>query len=160
VDIQDICTEPVLGMGDKSVDWETSLIYTLYLKFQNHVHILHFQSCIKADRCMQVAHAYNPGTQEVEISRMAVQSHRGQIVHKTLSWKKKKIIKIGLVECLKVKALSSSPSTTKKKKKKPVVCWDQWSQPALRQESFQVPQPKPVILAAREVEIWRIQVWG
>jgi hypothetical protein len=39
--------------------------------------------------------------------------------------KKKPFTKIGLVEWLKVKALSSSPSTTKKKKKFHVVvhCW-------------------------------------
>jgi hypothetical protein len=51
-------------------------------------------------------------TQEAEIRRIVVQSHPGQIVHKTLS-QKKKITKIGLVEWLKVKALSSNPSTTK-----------------------------------------------
>jgi hypothetical protein len=44
-----------------------------------------------------------------------VQSQPRQIVHKTLS--QKLVTKIGLVEWLKVKALSSSPSTAKKEKK-------------------------------------------
>jgi hypothetical protein len=43
-----------------------------------------------------------------------VQSQLGQIVCETLS--RKPFTKIGLVEWLKVKALSSSPSTTKKKR--------------------------------------------
>jgi hypothetical protein len=54
-------------------------------------------------------------TQEAEIRRIAVGSQPGQIVHKTLAQKtlhKKK--KRGLVEWLKVKALSSIPSTEKK----------------------------------------------
>jgi ribosomal protein S21 len=55
-------------------------------------------------------------TQEAEIRRIVVQSQPGQIVHQTLS-RKKSITKIGLVEWLKVKTLTSSPSTTKKKKK-------------------------------------------
>jgi hypothetical protein len=52
-----------------------------------------------------------------EISRIAVESQPRRIVHKPLS----RITlsqKIGLVEWLKVKALSSSPHTTKKKKKR------------------------------------------
>jgi hypothetical protein len=40
-------------------------------------------------------------TQEAEIRRIMVQSQPMQIVHKTLS-QKKKITKKGLVECLKV----------------------------------------------------------
>jgi hypothetical protein len=55
-------------------------------------------------------------TEEAEIRRIAVQSQPGQIVCKTLSRKtlhKKK--KKGLVEWLKVKALSSNPSTAKQK---------------------------------------------
>jgi hypothetical protein len=58
-------------------------------------------------------------TQEAEIRRIAVQSQPRQIFHKILSRKtlsQKK--KIGLVEWLKVNALSSSPSTLKKKKSK------------------------------------------
>jgi hypothetical protein len=52
-------------------------------------------------------------TQETEISRVSVQSQLGKIVHETLF---QKILsqKIGLVECLKVKALSSSPKTENK----------------------------------------------
>jgi hypothetical protein len=46
-------------------------------------------------------------TQEAEIRRIS-----GQIVHE--NYLKKPFTKIGLVECLKVKALSSSPSTVKK----------------------------------------------
>jgi hypothetical protein len=42
-----------------------------------------------------------------------VQSQPRQIIHETLS--QKPITKTGLVEWLKVEALSSSPSTTKKK---------------------------------------------
>jgi hypothetical protein len=53
-------------------------------------------------------------TQEAEIRRIAVQSQPGQIVHVTLS--QNILHKIGLVEWVKVKALSSNPSTTKKKK--------------------------------------------
>jgi hypothetical protein len=56
-------------------------------------------------------------TQEAEIRRIMVQSQPGQTVHKTLS-QKIPSEKIGLVEWLKVRALSSSPSTAKKKKKK------------------------------------------
>jgi hypothetical protein len=52
-----------------------------------------------------VAHTYNLATQEAEIRRIAVQSQPRQIVHKTLSKKKKKkpfTQKEGLVEWLKV----------------------------------------------------------
>jgi hypothetical protein len=41
-------------------------------------------------------------TQEAEIRRMVAQSHPGQIVHKTLSYRKKTFTKKGLVEWLKV----------------------------------------------------------
>jgi hypothetical protein len=54
-------------------------------------------------------------TQEAEIRRTAVRNQSGQIVHENLSQKKSNT-KIGLVEWLKVKALSSSPSSQKKKK--------------------------------------------
>jgi hypothetical protein len=53
-------------------------------------------------------------TQELEIRRTAVQSQLRQIVHETLS--RKTLHKKGLVEWLKVWALSSSPSIGKKKK--------------------------------------------
>jgi hypothetical protein len=53
-------------------------------------------------------------TQEMEIMRITVQSQPGQIVLETLS--RKTHHKKGLVEWLKVKALSSSPSTEEKKK--------------------------------------------
>jgi hypothetical protein len=54
--------------------------------------------------------------QKGEIRRIMVQSQPRQIVPKTLP---KNILsqKIGLMEWLKVKALSSSPGTTKKKRK-------------------------------------------
>jgi hypothetical protein len=52
-------------------------------------------------------------TQETEIRSIAVGSQPGQIVCETLSQKHHH--KKGLLEWLKVKALSSSPSTTKKK---------------------------------------------
>jgi hypothetical protein len=55
-------------------------------------------------------------TQEAEIRRIVVQSQPGQIVSETLS-QKKTITKKGLVDWLKVKALSSNPSTAKKKKR-------------------------------------------
>jgi hypothetical protein len=55
-------------------------------------------------------------TQKAEIRRIVARSQPRQKVHKTLS-RKKTFTKIGLVEWLKVKALSSSPSTAKKKKK-------------------------------------------
>jgi hypothetical protein len=56
-------------------------------------------------------------TQEAEIKKVSVQSQSGQTVQKTLS-RKTLSQKIGLVEWLKLKALSSSPSTTKKEKKR------------------------------------------
>jgi hypothetical protein len=49
-------------------------------------------------------------TQEAEIRRIAVQSQLGQIVRETLS--RKYPSQKGLLEWLKVKALSSSPSTS------------------------------------------------
>jgi hypothetical protein len=55
-------------------------------------------------------------TQEAEISKIAVRSQPLQIVFKTLS--RKYPSQKGLVEWLKVKALSSSPSTAKKKKER------------------------------------------
>jgi hypothetical protein len=54
-------------------------------------------------------------SQVAEIRRIAVRSQPGQIVCKTLS--RKTHHKKGLLEWLKVKALSSSPSTKKKKEK-------------------------------------------
>jgi hypothetical protein len=53
-------------------------------------------------------------TKEAEIKRIKVQSQPGQTVLKCLS-RKKPITKKGLVDWLKVKALSSSPSTAKNK---------------------------------------------
>jgi hypothetical protein len=53
-------------------------------------------------------------TQEAEIRRIKVQSQPGQIVHKTLSQKKKNH-KRGLVEWLKLWALSPNPELQKKK---------------------------------------------
>jgi hypothetical protein len=55
-----------------------------------------------------------PATQEAEIRRIVVQSQPGKIVQDPIL--KKKNLKKGLVECLKVYVLSSNPSTTKKKK--------------------------------------------
>jgi hypothetical protein len=53
--------------------------------------------------------------QEAAIRRIMVQSQQWQIVQETLSQKKKPTTKNkGLVEWLKVQALSSNPSTTKK----------------------------------------------
>jgi hypothetical protein len=52
-------------------------------------------------------------TQEAEIRRIAIQSQPGQIARETAS--RKYPSQKGLVEWLKVKALSSSPSTEKKK---------------------------------------------
>jgi hypothetical protein len=51
-------------------------------------------------------------TQEAAIRRIVVQSQHGL----TIPYLKKPFTKIGLVEWLKVKVMSSSPSTTKKKK--------------------------------------------
>jgi hypothetical protein len=50
---------------------------------------------------------------EAEIRRITVRSQPGQTVHEILSQKAHH--KKGLMECLKVWALSSSPSTAKKK---------------------------------------------
>jgi hypothetical protein len=55
--------------------------------------------------------------QETEIRRITVQSQPRQIVHYTLS-RKTLSQNSGLVEWLKVKTLSSSPSTTKKTERK------------------------------------------
>jgi hypothetical protein len=54
-------------------------------------------------------------TQEAEIRRIEVQSQPGEIVLKI--YLEKPFTKIGPVEWLKVKALSSSPGSAKKKKK-------------------------------------------
>jgi hypothetical protein len=51
-------------------------------------------------------------SQEAEIRRIMFRSQPRQIVCET--YLEKPFIKIGLVEWVKVKALSSSPSTTKK----------------------------------------------
>jgi hypothetical protein len=64
-----------------------------------------------------VAHACNP-SYSGEIRRIVVQSQLRQMVCQTLSQKKKNCKK-GLVEWLRVKALSANPSTTKRKKKMP-----------------------------------------
>jgi hypothetical protein len=53
-------------------------------------------------------------TQEEEIRRITIQSHSGQIVFETLS--QKTLHKKGLVQWLKVQALSSNPSTPKETK--------------------------------------------
>jgi hypothetical protein len=53
-------------------------------------------------------------TQKAEIKRIAVQSQPRKIVREPLS--RKNPSKTGLVEWLKVRALSSNPSTAKKKK--------------------------------------------
>jgi hypothetical protein len=53
-------------------------------------------------------------TREAEIRRISVRSQPGHIVFETLS-RKKTSQKTGLVEWLKVKALSSNSSTAKKK---------------------------------------------
>jgi hypothetical protein len=65
---------------------------------------------------MPTAYTYNPSYSEAEIRRITVRSQPRQIVCKTLS-QEKPITKIGLLEWLKVQALSSSPSTAEKKKK-------------------------------------------
>jgi hypothetical protein len=56
------------------------------------------------------------GTQEAEIGKIRVQSQPREKVHET--YLKKPFTKVGLVEWLKEKALSSNPNTTKLKKKK------------------------------------------
>jgi hypothetical protein len=53
-------------------------------------------------------------TKEAEIRRITIQNQPGPIVHETLS--QKTLQKVGLMEWVKVKALSSSPSTSKNKK--------------------------------------------
>jgi hypothetical protein len=68
-----------------------------------------------------LVHTCNPSYSGGRDRRIEVQSHSRQIVHETLSQKhpSQKINGGGeLVEWLKVKTLSSSPSTAKKKKKK------------------------------------------
>jgi hypothetical protein len=62
-----------------------------------------------------VAQACNPPYSRGEIGRITVQSQPRQIVGETFILKKP-ITKTGLVEWLKVKALSSNSSTPKNKK--------------------------------------------
>jgi hypothetical protein len=62
-----------------------------------------------------VAHTCILATQEAEIRRITVQSQPGHTVLRD-PVSKIPIIKIGLVEWLKVNTLSSNPSTAKKKK--------------------------------------------
>jgi hypothetical protein len=71
----------------------------------------------KKKRCQALLTSVILATQEAEIRRIAVQSQPGQkkFARPCLE---KPFTKIGLVEWLKVKALSSSPSTAKKKKEK------------------------------------------
>jgi hypothetical protein len=63
-----------------------------------------------------VAHTCNPSYSGGSDQEDQSLSQLGQTVHETLS--QKNTSQKGLVEWLKVKALSSNPSTTKKKKKK------------------------------------------
>jgi hypothetical protein len=58
-------------------------------------------------------------TQEEESRRTEVRSQPRQIVHETLS--QKSFTKLGLIEWLKMKVLSSSPSTAKKKNKTEII---------------------------------------
>jgi hypothetical protein len=60
--------------------------------------------------------------QEAEISKIVVGSQPRQIVFETLS-RKNLSQKKGLVEWLRMKALSSSPSSAKKKKKRKEKCY-------------------------------------
>jgi hypothetical protein len=74
------------------------------------------------DACREpVAHAWNPsysgGRDQEDCGSNPARANSSQ--HPML---KKPFTKIGLVEWLKVKALSSSPSTTTKKKKKEYRC--------------------------------------
>jgi hypothetical protein len=62
-----------------------------------------------------------PAAQEAEIRRIAVLSQPRQIVVESLS-QKNPSQKRGLVEWLKVKALSSNPDTEKQKTKKKIGC--------------------------------------
>jgi hypothetical protein len=77
------------------------------------------QTPVLPKNCHQalVAHACNPRYLGAEIRNIAIQSQPGQIVPESLSQKTLHQKIIGLVEWLKVKALSSSLSTTPKKKK-------------------------------------------
>jgi hypothetical protein len=59
--------------------------------------------------------------QETEIRRIMVRSQHGETVCKTLS--QKYLTQKGMVEWLKVKALTSNPSTCKKEKKKNPDFW-------------------------------------
>jgi hypothetical protein len=63
-----------------------------------------------------VAHAYNPSYSGGRDQEDRHWKPDGQIVLETLSQKKPNTYKKGLVERLKVQALSSNSSTTKKKK--------------------------------------------
>jgi hypothetical protein len=68
-------------------------------------------------------------TQDTEIRRIKVQSQLRQIVPQNPISKKQQQHRKRLVECLKVKALSSNPNITKKKKKATIVSYiflDKW----------------------------------
>jgi hypothetical protein len=70
--------------------------------------VLNVQKCngIWRNKSSQAGHQWLmsgiPATQEAEIRRMAVQSSLGKIVCETLSQKKKKVTKKGLMKWLKV----------------------------------------------------------
>jgi hypothetical protein len=87
----------------------------LFTVLANHLHRCKYNEEVLAGH--QWLTPVIPATQGAEIRRIAVRSHLGQIVCEILSQKKPNT-KIGLVEWLKVKALSSSPSITRTKQNK------------------------------------------
>jgi hypothetical protein len=80
------------------------------------------------------AHTYILATQEAEIRRIAVQSQPRQTVTQD-PISRKLNTKKGLVELLKVEALSSSPRTEEKKKKLKVYFLSQHSPPPTSKDS-------------------------
>jgi hypothetical protein len=108
-------SQKVQGQPGIHGEFEASLGYILkpYLKTK-------FKTNKQKKRLLSWALWLTPislATHVAEIRKIVVQSQPRQIVLQTLS-QKKTHHKNGLIEWLKVKALSSNPSTTGKKKKK------------------------------------------
>jgi hypothetical protein len=92
-----------------------------------------------------------PSTQEAEIRRIEVRRQPEQIVCETLSGKKAYTEK-GLVEWLKLKALSSNPSLTKIKKRTGVGCF--FSRSCPREESSLTELQIPEVTMEDEVALF------
>jgi hypothetical protein len=103
-----------------SVQFEFELFKVPFCKINNFPLHLEEKFYLKKKAWHQWLTPIILATQEAEIWRIPVQSQPGQIVHKSLSQKHPS--QKGLVEWLKVKALSSSSSTKNNKKMIEPIC--------------------------------------